>query len=71
MLASSTLRCAKLMITAPSLLVPSRSGSQMNDGMFRTCHSSLPRGLYFSGRMNMLRANRFCHAFSVVTRIGM
>ncbi len=55
------------------LLVPSSSGSAFKRGMSMTVNS----GTWlrnFSGsnsRMNMLRANRLCQAYSVMMRTGM
>ncbi len=43
--ASNTLRLAKLIITQPLLLVPSRSGSHSKLAAFRICHSCLSAGL--------------------------
>ncbi len=43
--ASSTLRCAKLIITVPSLAVPSRSGSQTKLGALTMFHTALLWGL--------------------------
>ncbi|MNZ10138.1 hypothetical protein D3C78_269740 [compost metagenome] len=64
--AISTFLAAKLRITQPSELVPSRSGSQTKVGTLRMRHSPLPAGLKVSGLMNRQRPNRLCQAVSVV-----
>ncbi|MCY1281385.1 hypothetical protein D9M70_301940 [compost metagenome] len=64
--AISTFFWAKLRITQPSELVPSRSGTHSKLATLRTCHSSRPAGLYCSGSMNSARPNRFCQAVPVV-----
>ncbi|MCY1242707.1 hypothetical protein D3C85_616740 [compost metagenome] len=68
--AISTFLSAKLRITQPSELVPSRSGSQTNDGTLRMRHSPLPVGLKVSGLMNRQRPNRLCQAVSVLIFTG-
>ncbi|MCY1332765.1 hypothetical protein D9M69_184660 [compost metagenome] len=64
--AISTFLAAKLRITQPSELVPSRSGSQTKFGALMICHSWRDCGLYCSGLMNRQRPNRLCQAVSVV-----
>src|SRR5690554_1579868 len=68
--ASNTFFAAKLIITQPSELVPSRSGTHSKKGALIICHCSLPPALNASGVINKQRPNRLCHAVVVVILTG-
>ena len=66
-----TSRSAKFSTMKTSDRVPSTSGSAWKPGALSTTNwGSWERSSSCEARMNMLRANRLCHAVSVMTRIG-
>ena len=65
-------RWEKLMMMKVSVRVPSMIGEPWNEGAQITVNSGTCclRASMLRIFMNMLRANRLCHAFSVTMRMG-